>query len=142
MISLSEISRDCMDAWVVLCRSLKDKIVVKLRACSVAKMGEILTNPIFAIGLVLMKATLEDFFSWTSHLRARDQARLEAFGSKLVESERLLRSYREMPPSYAAYCATASHRHLQESVIYSLQERQDLKRLRSIIYQVEQLRDS
>ncbi|GAA0139852.1 hypothetical protein LIER_01319 [Lithospermum erythrorhizon] len=121
-----------MDAWLALFRSMKDKTLVELRACSVPKMGELLTQPIFATGLVRMKAALEGFFSWvelladwheelhqsqlrhlgdlltaltqTSHLRARDQVRLEAFGRELTESKRLLRSYRETPPSYALHC--------------------------------------
>ncbi|GAA0149940.1 hypothetical protein LIER_08991 [Lithospermum erythrorhizon] len=137
-----------MGVWVAFFHSLNDKNLVELRACLVAKMGELLIDPIFATRLVKLKAALKDFFSWvdlqadwheelhqsqlrhlgdlrialtqTSHLRARDQARLEAFGRELAESERLLRSYRETPPSYAAFCAAESRRHLQESIVYTL----------------------
>ncbi|GAA0141752.1 hypothetical protein LIER_35453 [Lithospermum erythrorhizon] len=153
-VPLNEISRDCIDVWVAFYRSLKNKTLVELRACSIAKMGELLTDPIFAIGLVRMKDALEDFFSWvdlladwheelhqsqlchlgdlhtfltqTSHLRARDQARLEAFHRELVESECLLWSYKETPLSYAAFYTVASRRHLQECIVYALQEPQDL----------------
>ncbi|GAA0184105.1 hypothetical protein LIER_31404 [Lithospermum erythrorhizon] len=78
-------------------------------------MSELLTDPTFSTWIVRIKAALEDFFSWTSHLHARDQARLEAFGRKLVESEILSWSYKETTLSYPAFCTAASHRRLQES---------------------------
>ncbi|GAA0151370.1 hypothetical protein LIER_37277 [Lithospermum erythrorhizon] len=142
------ISRDCMNPWVALCRSLRSKNLVELRACSVAKMDELLTNPIFTTGLVLMKAALEDFFSWVdlladwheelhqSHLRhlgdlrtiltradymyARDRMRLESFSRDLVESEHLTQSCKDTSSSYASLCVVASRRHLQESIIHAM----------------------
>ncbi|GAA0164045.1 hypothetical protein LIER_19771 [Lithospermum erythrorhizon] len=115
-------------------------------------MGELLTDPVFATGLVLMKAALEDFFSWVdlladwheelhqSHLHhigdlrtiltqngylcANDQMRLESFSRELVGNESLMRSYKDTSSSYASLCVAASRRHLQESIVYALQLRQ------------------
>ncbi|GAA0156580.1 hypothetical protein LIER_14048 [Lithospermum erythrorhizon] len=116
-------------------------------------MGVLLTDPIFATRLVRMKAALEDFFSWvdlladwheelhqshlchlgdlrttltqTEYLHARDQARLESFSCKVTGNERLMRSYRNTPPSYDAFCVAVGY--LQESIVHALKLRQGHK---------------
>ncbi|GAA0184530.1 hypothetical protein LIER_31818 [Lithospermum erythrorhizon] len=129
MIPLSEISRDCIDAWVALYHSLKNKTLVEQRACSVANMDELLTGPTFAAGLVRMRAALEDFFLWVDLLADSTPPPGET------------------PPSNARFYTVVSHRHLQESIVYALQEHQDLMavkihRLAEAIDQAEKLRDS
>ncbi|GAA0163574.1 hypothetical protein LIER_19404 [Lithospermum erythrorhizon] len=115
-------------------------------------MGELLTDHIFGTGLACMKTALEDFFSWvdllvdwhkephqsplhhlgnlrrilsqTNDFHSRDQERLEASSLELAESEHLLRRYRGTPPSFVTFCAATSRRHLQESIVHTLQKRQ------------------
>ncbi|GAA0187610.1 hypothetical protein LIER_34898 [Lithospermum erythrorhizon] len=126
--------------------------LVELRACLVAKMGELLTDPVFATWLARMKTALEDFFTWVDLLAFftwvdLDHARLEAFNRELAESEHLLRRYRETPPSYAMFCPAASCRRLQESIVYALQKRQhlmadEIHHLEEAIDQARYLRNS
>ncbi|GAA0162578.1 hypothetical protein LIER_18640 [Lithospermum erythrorhizon] len=144
---LSEISRDCMDAWVALCHSLRGKTFGGAEGMLSGQGRRTAYRSCFWYWLARMKTAFEDFFSWVDLLADWDHGRLEAFSLELIESEQLLRRYREAPPSYATFCVVASRHHLQGSIVHTLQERQhlmsnEIHHLEEAIHQAGCLRDS